>query len=192
MKKANSLSLIDLIDSSSTFRCIDLEYLIKNGTFSSSSQMVCDYPVSTYIASSLISTQTSWIFIRMFTCSPNSSSIPNPYCGCFPARRSVCSYIIILSQFPLQVSLTFLYVAFSILIVTHLLEIVALFKLASLKGNVISAFLCSLRSEMLLFFTSILPLRSWSGGYVAPTSDEVDCYRPDDGRSSVRLQHFSF
>ena len=91
----------------------------------------------------------------------------------------------------MQVSLTFLYIAFFILVATHVLEIAALFKLSSLKGNSIGFF--RRFTSVVNFFchtqfaTIILLHRSWSWGYVASTSEEVLCCRSDDGCYAVRL-----
>lgn len=119
VEKANSFSSYELLQDDSVYRCIDLEMSIKNGTLSENwrSKKVCTYDMD-LARTTLMQTKT--FFVRLFKC-PGSSSVPNPYAGCFPVKRSV--------------GLTFVIVMMVILIIIHLLEIFALVKLASLKGR---------------------------------------------------------
>jgi hypothetical protein len=108
------------------------------------------------IKQTLITTKT--FFVRLVNCPSGSPSDLYPYAGCFPVKRSV--------------GLTFVYVMICILIIIHLLEVFALVKLASLKGDFSAWFCCSLSGsacffELADFFTTILLFRPWSRGYAA-------------------------
>lgn len=87
VEKANSFSSYELLQDDSVYRCIDLEMSIKNGTLSENwrSKNVCTYDMD-LARTTLMQTKT--FFVRLFKC-PGSSSVPNPYAGCFPVKRSV-------------------------------------------------------------------------------------------------------
>ena len=88
VEMANSISSYELLQDDSGYRCIDLEMLIKNNSLSAilSSKLVCTYNME-LVRNTLLQTRT--FFVRLFKCPSGSSSIPNPYAGCFPVKRSV-------------------------------------------------------------------------------------------------------